>query len=285
MSMNQIHEKHWAEFMDDAHHRSLYNSWWTPGTVNYWRHTRLLAPVLNVMAGLKNFSWLTIGDGAGTDAWRLLQDGFKEVLATDLNDTVLNQTKESGHIKHFKIENAESLSFADNSFDFILCKETLHHMSRPYAAIYELFRVARYGFVIIEPQDPWIDWPCRIDVTSPHYEAVGNYVYQYSRRELEKIAYGLNTRGVATQFLVDIYLPGCEFAHCVDNDAIWIETRTKVEQATQAMKEGSIKPNYVQGIFFKNTVTPEVFDMLAKQHPDWSFVRTDTNPYLSGRGA
>lgn len=270
--------------MEDTTKRSLYDSWWTPGTVNYWRHTRLLAPVF-VLAGLKNLSWLTIGDGAGTDAWRLLQAGFKEVLATDLDDTVLRQTKEAGFINNYRVENAERLTFDDNSFDFILCKEALHHMSRPYAAIYEFFRVARYGIVIIEPQDPWVDWPCRIDATKPHYEAVGNYVYQYSRRELEKIAFGLNILGVASHSLVDVYLQGCEFAHCVEGDPIWAETQAKIEQATKAMQDGSIKANYIQGIFFKNTVAAELFDLLAQKNPEWRFVRTDTNPYLNGLGA
>ncbi len=283
--MNKIHEKHWAEFMQDSHQRSLYDSWWIPGTVNYWRHTRLLAPAVEVLASLSNLSWLTIGDGAGTDAWRLMQAGFKEVLATDLDDTVLRQTQEGGYINSFKIENAEELSFPDNSFDFILCKEALHHMSRPYAAVYEMFRVARYGVVIIEPQDPWIDWPCRTDATSPHYESVGNYVYQFSARELEKIAYGMNIIGVATRHMVDVYIPGCEFAFCVEGDPIWMQTREQVEQANQSMSAGAIKANYIQGIFFKNTVVPELIELLCKQHIDWRFLRTDTNPYLNGKFA
>ncbi len=285
MSLIEIHEKHWSTFMSDARHRSLYDSWWTEGTVNYWRHTRLLAPIFDVFPGLKDHTWLTVGDGAGTDAWRLLQANFKDVLATDLDDTVLRQTQKAGYINKFKIENAESLTFVDNSFDFVLCKEVLHHMSRPYAAIYECFRVARYGVVFIEPQDPWVDWPCRTDATSPHYESVGNYVYQFSARELEKIAFGLNITGVATKSLVDVYIPDCEFAYCVDGDSIWKQTRDQVEQATQAVKAGTIKPNYVQGVFFKNTVTPELFDMLSKQNLEWRFLRTDTNPYLAGRGA
>lgn len=281
----EIHEKHWSEFLHDNQQRSLYDSWWRPGTVNYWRHTRLLAPVLEVLQGLREHSWLTIGDGAGTDAWRLGQAGFKTVLATDLDDTVLKQTQASGYIERYQIENAEKLSFSDNSFDFVLCKEALHHMSRPYLAIYEFFRVARYGVVVIEPQDPWIDWPCRTDPTAPHYEAVGNYVYQYSIRELEKIAFGLNITGLATRHLVDVYLPGCEFAYCVEDDPVWVETRDKVELSTQAMQNGTIKPNYVQGIFFKNSVTAEVFHLLAQQNSDWHFLRTDINPYLSGQAA
>jgi ubiquinone/menaquinone biosynthesis C-methylase UbiE len=285
MTMNAIHEKHWSDFMADAHHRSLYDSWWTPGTVNYWRHTRLLAPVLEILSGLQKLSWLTIGDGAGTDTWRLLQAGFKDVLATDLDDTVLRQTHAAGFINKFKVENAERLSLPDNSVDFVLCKEALHHMSRPYAAIYEMFRVARYGVVIIEPQDPWIDWPCRTDTSSPHYEAVGNYVYQLSVRELEKIAYGMNIIGIASQQMVDVYLPGCEFAYCIDGDAIWQQTRQQVDEATAGMRAGTIKPNYVQGLFFKNTVSPDLFDLLAKQNPTWRFLHTNTNPYLSGRAA
>ncbi len=285
MSMNEIHEKHWSEFMGDAHHRSLYDSWWTPGTVNYWRHTQLLSPVLDIFNSLKKYAWLTVGDGAGTDAWRLLQAGFSDVLASDLDDTVLKQTRAAGHINDYCIENAEALSFADNSFDFILCKEALHHMSRPYAAIYEFFRVARYGIVIIEPQDPWVDFPCRSDVSSPHYESVGNYVYQYSGRELEKIAYGLNIRGIATKHMVDVYIPNCEFAFCTTGDPIWEETQIKVAEATDAVKNGALKANYIQAVFFKSTVTAELFDMLALQNPEWRFLRTDTNPYLAGQSA
>ena len=285
MTMNQLHQKHWLSFMNDDHNRSLYDSWWTSGTVNYWRHTRLLAPVLEVLPELMNHSWLTVGDGAGLDAWRLLQAGFKDVLATDLDDTVLKKTKQSGLITQFSVENAEELSFHNNSFDFILCKEALHHMSRPYAAIYEFFRVARYGIVIIEPQDPWIDWPHRTDPTSPHYESVGNYVYQYSRRELEKIAYGLNIRGIATQSLVDVYINGCEFATCTEGDTIWVETQSKIAEATKGIAAGTVKANYVQGIFFKESVTTELFELLAKKNPDWQFLRTDTNPFLAGRRA
>lgn len=285
MPMIELHEKHWSSFMADDHNRALYDSWWVPGTVNYWRHTRLFSPVLEVLIGLRNHSWLTIGDGAGLDAWRLMQAGFENVLATDLDETVLCQTRDSGRIANFSVENAEALSFADNSFDFVLCKEALHHMSRPYAAIYEFFRVARYGVVVVEPQDHWIDWPCRTDATFPSYEAVGNFVYEFSSRELEKIAYAMNITGVATRHLVDIYVTGCEFAYCVEGDAIWSETREKVEQATLEMKAGTIKPNYVQGIFFKNTVTPELFEMLASQNPEWRFLRTDTNPFLSGNPA
>ncbi|NJM13797.1 MAG: methyltransferase domain-containing protein, partial [Synechococcaceae cyanobacterium SM1_2_3] len=185
-AMVELHEKHWSGFLEETRNRSLYDAWWNTDRVSFWRLTRFFSPILQFFSAMKMYSWLTIGDGAGTDAWTLLRAGFGSVLATDLDDTVLAQTQRRGYIKDFKVENAEALGFANESFDFILCKESLHHMNRPYAAIYEMLRVAKYGVVVIEPQDPWIDWPCRTDATQPHYEAVGNYVYQFSARELEK---------------------------------------------------------------------------------------------------
>jgi ubiquinone/menaquinone biosynthesis C-methylase UbiE len=285
MTMNNIHEKHWSEFMADAHHKSLYESWWTSESVGFWRQTRLMAVVNELLIGFRNHAWLTIGDGAGYDAWRLKLAGFGNVLATDLDDAVLARSKESGFIDKYQVENAERLSFPDNSFDFVLCKEALHHMSRPYAAIYEMFRVARYCVIVIEPQDPWVDFPCAVDETRPMYESVGNFVYQFSTRELEKIAYGLNIRGVASKKMMDAYIPGCETAVCVDGDPIWEQTRSKVDDLSHKLQTGATTASYIQGAFFKHTVAPELFDMLKQQNPTWRFLRTDGNPYLDGKPA
>lgn len=285
MSMNSIHEKHWSGFMENDHQRALYDAWWTTESVAYWRQTRLMAPVLGMLAGFRDRTWLTIGDGAGYDAWRMKLAGFGDVLATDLDDAVLARSKASGFIDKYQVENAERLSFADNSFDFILCKEALHHMSRPYAAIYEMFRVARYGVVVIEPQDAWVDFPCATYDTTPRYEEVGNFVYVFSTRELEKIAYGLNIRGLATTKMMDSYIPGSETALCVDGDPIWEETRRTVEDCERRLREGLSTASYIQGVFFKTPVAAELFDLLQAQNPGWRFRRTDTNPHLAGQPA
>jgi ubiquinone/menaquinone biosynthesis C-methylase UbiE len=285
MTMNNIHEKHWAEFMANDHHRNLYDSWWTTESVGFWRGTRLMRVVNELSIGFRNHSWLTIGDGAGYDAWRMKLAGFTQVLATDLDTAVLAQSKAAGLIDAYQVENAEKLSFPDNSFDFVLCKEALHHMSRPYAAIYEMFRVARYGVLIIEPQDPWVDFPCATNETAPGYEEVGNFIYQFSRRELEKIAYGLNTRGLATWKMMDTYIPGSETARCVDGDPIWEATRNGVDDLTRKLQAGHVTASYIQAAFFKHTVAVELFELLQQHNPDWRFTRTDVNPYLGGRPA
>lgn len=280
-TMNEIHEEHWNTFLQDDKQRSFYEAWWHKDRIGFWRAERLLAPVLEVLASTKNSSWLTIGDGAGTDAWILHEAGFENVLATDLDDTVLKETHRRGYIRCYQTANAEKLDFPDNSFDYIVCKEALHHMSRPYMAIYEMLRVARYGVAIVEPQDPWGDWPCRTDPTQPHYESVGNYVYQFSFRELEKIGFGENLPGLFLKNLVDVYIEGSEFVSRTDDQPLWLEIRDKLNQSNNSVAAGTAKPNYVQAVIVKKEPFDGFLEGLIKSSTNWRFVRTDANPYLT----
>lgn len=165
-----------------------------------------------------NTSWLTIGDGRyGSDAYYLIRKGLK-VMATDISDAALKIGFEKGFINEYQKENAEHLSFADKEFDYCICKEALHHFPRPYEAIYEMLRVCRKGIVLIEPCDMYIfntsrqilfrllvEKLSRIsffkkflgEIKRHTYEDSGNYVYKISRREIEKIALGLNLRYLA----------------------------------------------------------------------------------------
>ena len=40
---------------------------------------------------------------------------------------------------------------ADNSVDFVQCKESFHHFPRPMVSFYEMMRVARYGVLCASP--------------------------------------------------------------------------------------------------------------------------------------
>lgn len=48
---------------------------------------------------------------------------------------------------------AEVLTFADASFDWVIVRDGLHHLARPLKGFYEAERVSREGFVILECQD------------------------------------------------------------------------------------------------------------------------------------
>jgi ubiquinone/menaquinone biosynthesis C-methylase UbiE len=280
MDTLDLHISHLQGFMQNNKTAAVYESWWDDTTVNHWRHTRLMSPVLEVLADLKDFRWLTIGDGAGMDAWRLIQAGFYNTVASDLSNAVLEETYKRGHIKEFCAINAEQINLPDESFDFVLCKETLHHMSSPYRAIQECLRIAKFAVVLIEPQDPMIDNPIDPNNDIPGYEEVGNYVYTFSMREIQKIAYGLNLLGVATKGQTDAYIPGCEFAHCVPEDEIWNQTQQIIHTHENYIAQGLSKASYVQAIIFKQAIGEEIFNTLNRAFPRWKFLKTNTNPYL-----
>jgi len=101
-------------------------------------------------------------------------------------------------------QNAEALTFADGSFDFVIAHEGLHHCHSPHRALLEMYRVARRGILVFEPRDTllvrlgvWLDFGQEYEVaavagnrlTSGGVDntAIPNYVYRWSEREIEKI--------------------------------------------------------------------------------------------------
>lgn len=66
---------------------------------------------------------------------------------------IFKKGKEIGYIYNYSKENLESLSFNNESFDFVLCKESFHHLPRPYIGLYEMLRVSKIGVVLLEPYD------------------------------------------------------------------------------------------------------------------------------------
>lgn len=87
---------------------------------------------------------------------RLGEKGFRNCCPTDISEYLLAEARRRGLITKYALENAERLSFADQSFDYVFCKESFHHFPRPYQALYEMLRVAREAVLLIEPNDPHI---------------------------------------------------------------------------------------------------------------------------------
>lgn len=173
-------------------------------TLSYdmWRHERmrnLVSPVIN-----KKEDWLTVGDNQGTDAQYLVSKGVKNIVASDITIKKLKKNKKNKrYIFEIKKENAEHINYKDDSFDYVLCKESFHHFSRPLVGLYEMLRVARKGVVLIEPND--------FKAFNDHkyvnqYETVGTYVYRISKREIEKTAYSSESSLIAYKGIDDIYL-------------------------------------------------------------------------------
>ena len=200
------HANEWSACLSDPNRRKVALSWLNNNTYDSQRHLRPLQRLLPLLS--RPTSWLTIGDGRfGTDGQFLLSHGASRVHCIDMSDTLLRKAYEQGFINEFSEQNAECLTFADDSFDYVLIKESFHHFPRPYIALNEAFRVASKGVIIIDNTDePSIYNALLCLIKSifkrrqPLYlhefgfEPVGNFVYKTNKRELSKFLLGLHKR-------------------------------------------------------------------------------------------
>jgi len=101
-------------------------------------------PLLVPFAEAKGKKVLEIGTGNGADGVMFAQNGA-HYTGVDLTETALEATR-----KHFQVlglsgvfqkENAEHLSFPDESFDLVYSHGVLHHTPNTQAAIDEVYRV------------------------------------------------------------------------------------------------------------------------------------------------
>jgi ubiquinone/menaquinone biosynthesis C-methylase UbiE len=103
-------------------------------------------PLLVPFAETKGQTVLEIGTGNGADGVMFAKNGAN-YTGVDLTDAALEATR-----KHFEVlgfsgtfqrENAEALSFPDESFDWVYSHGVLHHTPNPQNAIHEVWRVLK----------------------------------------------------------------------------------------------------------------------------------------------
>jgi SAM-dependent methyltransferase len=298
------HEHVW----DKEENHQLASAWARDDTVDSWRHRRmrqLLDPLLTTFPGA---SWVTVGDGRyGTDAHYLEQHGA-DVMATDIGDGLLRKAHAAGFIHKYRKENAEQLSFADRSFDFALCKEAYHHMPRPMRAVYEMLRVARRAIVLIEPnQTPVLVGPrlfvrmllkaalirlgfgrffCDpsvrlIDHGGNWFEDAGNFGYTISRREIERVALGLNYPHVAVCGINDCYISGVEYEKATPDSDLFRKVRAQIEESDRRCQRRG--PNWSRhgllvAVIFKQPI--EAGLRTALKEAGYEVCDLPRNPYL-----
>jgi 2-polyprenyl-3-methyl-5-hydroxy-6-metoxy-1,4-benzoquinol methylase len=95
------------------------------------------------------------GEGVLTVEWaeRL---GERRVVGIDLDDPKLQAewAKRSRPNLEFRVEEATSLSFEDDSFDMACATEVLEHVPEPEATLAEMARVARRHLLVSVPREP-----------------------------------------------------------------------------------------------------------------------------------
>ena len=294
----QIHKDVFRRTYDE---RKMY-TWARDDTVDAWRHRRMrtcLDPLLESHPGA---AWLTVGDGKyGTDAHYVRSKGGS-VLATDISDFYLRRAKQDRFIDDYRIENAENLSFLDESFDFVLCKESYHHFPRPMVALYEMLRVAKIAAIMIEPNDFKITnsydvkllfglvllWRSvknavkkifgrKIFAGYGDHEETDNYVYTISAREIEKVALGLNYEYVAVKGLNDYYLANVEYEPATASSGLFKKIRCHINYANLLVKLGLRDFGLMVFIIFKDKPKAECLAAIEKH--GYRMLKLPKNPY------
>lgn len=262
-------------------------------TIDYWLHQRLFDlanPLINT-----NDHWLTVGDGYGFDANYFARNGCK-VMATDIGGAFLPLVKAQKLIDDFSVENVEKLSFDDNSFDYVFCKEAYHHFPRAYLGVYEMIRVAKKAIILAEPQDPLTKMPLMLAVKNIldrfdptilqkywknrySFEEVGNYVFKLSDREMEKIAMGMNLPAIAFKGINNSYWKaGLDTEIANNSSAAFRKIQSKLRRDNLLCKLGILPYQVLSAVIFKTLPTQETITKLKNE--GYLYYEFPKNPYL-----
>ena len=131
--------------------------------------------------------------GAGTLDKEILKK-YSNILFTNVNE----QNEKEIKINVFM----QNLPYGDNSYDYVITNASIHHCSKPHAAILEMLRVAKFGVIFIEARDCFLTrLSCSLGLSEIYeYSAVRNddrggvdntnvpnFVYRWTEREVLKL--------------------------------------------------------------------------------------------------
>jgi ubiquinone/menaquinone biosynthesis C-methylase UbiE len=288
----QKHKEHFKNLDAGARLKLLLDE----NTADFWRQKQKLDTLKPILEDKPKAKWLTIGDGGfGLDSIELKkrQESIT-VFPTDISPYLLEYAKEKGIIDSYGIENAEKISFEDNSFEYVFCKEAFHHFPRPMIAFYEMLRVAKEGVVMIEPND-WKPAPSLLfiknsifkfinklqgksyhaDSDAQSFEASGNYIYSISIREMEKAALALNLSQIAFKTYHDYYIPRQDIQ---DETKRLKKIKKNIGLLNLLTKFKMKNYNLITMVVFKKKIDTELRQALTKE--GFQILDLPPNPYI-----
>lgn len=136
--------------------------------------------------------------GGPADRDVLVELGFDDVTISNLDGS-----EQSVQPYRWSVQDAEELSFDDESFDLVAVSAGLHHCRSPHRALLEMYRVAREAVFVLESRDSVLmqagarlgivdDYEVTA-VAAHHCRAGGvrdtstpNFVYRWTEREVRK---------------------------------------------------------------------------------------------------
>jgi SAM-dependent methyltransferase len=148
--------------------------------------------------------------------------GFTSVMISNLDDRLVGNEFSP---YSWSLQNAQSLTFDDEMFDFSFVSDGLHHCSSPHKALLEMYRVTKRGVIVIESRDSLLMSIAEKLKLTQSYELtavinnnfkyggvdnteIPNFIYRWTENEFKKTIQSFNPIGRHTfHFFYDLNLP------------------------------------------------------------------------------
>lgn len=97
----------------------------------------------SLLPDLRGKTALSLGCGSGEDCSHLLSLGAERVVGIDLSTNLIGIAKASYPDCEFQVMDMETLSFPDNSFDFVYSSLAIHYIEDWHKVFSEVYRVLK----------------------------------------------------------------------------------------------------------------------------------------------
>ena len=209
--------------------------------------------IVNKRIPNKNASILVCGGGQ-LDKETFLNLGYKHVTVSNL-DTRVSPDEFAPFTWDY--QDAQSLSYDNDEFDYVVIHAAIHHASMPHKVLLEMYRVSRFGFLAFEARDSILmKIVTKLSLNQEYEHAavfyndclyggvnnteIPNYVYRWTEREIEKT--------------IQSYSPICEHTFLYDYGTAYPCTpELELKNGLKVLALSLLKPFYVilSKIFYK----------------------------------
>lgn len=150
---------------------------------------------------------LDIGCGDG-DLDKYVYRGKKIDVGLDNDEKVIERAKKSGFYKKVAFENAENMSFKDNSFSTVISNSTFEHIKNDKKAVFEVSRVLKPGgsFIFTTTTDRLKKQMGLLGIKGTILNKFDNRVHHYHYRKVKEWEKILHDAGLKIEYL-QYYFP------------------------------------------------------------------------------
>ena len=184
-----------AGYFDDIYngHQPLYGFGVSPCEPGWLERYTITHAIMTELAGLEFESLADIGGAEGYKG-ALIRDVFgAKVLSADLSPEACALAARIYGLETRAVT-MEELPFEDESFDVVLCSESLEHVSQPGRSVDELLRIARLAVVITVPAESLEDVSASIQSGVSHAHI--NWFHLRSFDHLRGRLHSVQTRAI-----------------------------------------------------------------------------------------